>query len=81
MTMTLIERSKRPMRVAVTGAYGYSGQYMARYLLAQGHDVITLTNSSHRSNPFADRVKAFPFNFSNPAALEKNTPWRRRSDQ
>src|SRR6516164_10534631 len=59
------------MRVAVTGAYGYSGQYMARHLLADGHEVITLTNSTCRSNPFEDKVKAAPFNFSNPEALEK----------
>ena len=59
------------MRVAVTGAYGYSGQYMARHLLADGHEVITLTDSTRRSNPFGDKVKAAPFNFSNPEALEK----------
>jgi nucleoside-diphosphate-sugar epimerase len=59
------------MRVAVTGAYGYSGQYMARRLLDQGHEVLTLTNSTHRSNPFGDNVKAQPFNFSNPALLEE----------
>jgi len=59
------------MRVAVTGAYGYSGQYLARHLLADGHEVITLTNSTCRSNPFEDKVKAAPFNFSNPEALGK----------
>jgi len=59
------------MRVAVTGAYGYSGQYMASRLLDQGHEVLTLTNSTRRFNPFGDKVKAEPFNFSNPAALEK----------
>src|SRR5262245_52610759 len=59
------------MRVAVTGAYGYSGQYMARRLLDQGHEVLTLTNSTHRSNPFRGKVRAEPFNFSNPTVLEK----------
>lgn len=59
------------MRVAVTGAYGYSGQYIARRLLDQGHEVLTLTNSTHRSNPFGGKVKAQPFNFSNPALLEE----------
>jgi uncharacterized protein YbjT (DUF2867 family) len=59
------------MRVAVTGAYGYSGQYMARRLLDQGHEVLTLTNSTRRSNPFGGKVKAELFNFSNPTALEK----------
>ena len=59
------------MRVAVTGAYGYSGQYMARRLLDQGHEVLTLTDSTRRSNPFGEKVKAHPFNFSNPALLEQ----------
>jgi uncharacterized protein YbjT (DUF2867 family) len=58
------------MRVVVTGAYGYSGKYMARRLLDLGHEVLTLTDSPRRSNPFAGQVKAFPFNFSNPALLE-----------
>jgi NADH dehydrogenase len=54
---------------AVTGAFGYSGRYIARRLLAAGHRVITLTNSLHRKNPFGDRVKAYPFNFHKPEEL------------
>ncbi|MEW6456722.1 MAG: NAD-dependent epimerase/dehydratase family protein [Acidobacteriota bacterium] len=49
----------------VTGAYGYSGKYIAKRLLDEGYEVRTLTNSYNRSNPFGDRVKAFPFNFGN----------------
>ena len=60
------------MRVAVTGAYGYSGQYMAQRLLDAGHEVHTLTNSPHRANRFGERVKAFRYNFSKPAELEKS---------
>lgn len=56
-------------RHAVTGAFGYSGKYIAKRLLDQGHDVITLTNSINRSNPFNGRVAAFPFNFDNPQEL------------
>lgn len=56
-------------RHAVTGAFGYSGKYIAQRLLAQGHEVITLTNSPQRINPFGDRVKAYPFNFDNPGQL------------
>jgi nucleoside-diphosphate-sugar epimerase len=48
------------MRVAVTGAYGFSGEYMARRLLDLRHEVITLTNSPNRPNPFGESVKAFP---------------------
>ncbi|HWO88079.1 MAG TPA: hypothetical protein VNL98_02895 [Gemmatimonadales bacterium] len=38
---------------AVTGAYGYSGRYIARRLLAEGVRVRTLTNSVPVSDPFA----------------------------
>jgi uncharacterized protein YbjT (DUF2867 family) len=57
---------------AVTGAYGYSGKYIARRLLDQGERVITLTNSVDRANPFGSRVPAFPFHFDNPAALARS---------
>lgn len=54
----------------VTGAFGYSGRYIASRLLNEGKNVITLTNSPDRENPFGSRVKAFPFSFSDPSALE-----------
>ena len=54
---------------AVTGAFGYSGKYIAQRLLTEGHRVITLTNSFHRQNPFREKIKAFPFNFDNPGEL------------
>lgn len=57
------------MRIAVTGAFGYSGRYIARRLLAGGHEVITLTNSVHRTNPFGEQVQAFPFHFDEPHKL------------
>jgi nucleoside-diphosphate-sugar epimerase len=60
------------MRVAVTGAYGFSGKYMARCLLDLRHEVITLTNSPHRSNPFGESIKAFLYNFSKPYELKKS---------
>jgi len=55
---------------AVTGAFGYSGKYIAGRLLDKGHKVITLTNSLHRANPFGDKVQAYPFNFDNPPKLK-----------
>lgn len=55
-----------PERHAVTGAYGYSGKYIAAELLERGHRVITLTNSPDRDNPFGDRVQPFPFHFDDP---------------
>ncbi len=54
---------------AVTGAFGYSGKYIARKLIKKGHKVITLTNSLHRENPFGEKVQAFPFNFDKPDEL------------
>ena len=53
----------------VTGAFGYSGKYIAKRLLEQGHAVRTLTNSTRRTNPFGDRITASPFHFDNPRAL------------
>jgi uncharacterized protein YbjT (DUF2867 family) len=60
------------MRVAVTGAFGFSGRYIAQRLLALGHEVITLTNSPDRSNRFGGSIKAFPYNFAKPLELEKS---------
>jgi NADH dehydrogenase len=54
---------------AVTGAYGYSGKYIAQRLLDEGKTVITLTNSLSRHNPFGDRIRAFPFHFDRPDLL------------
>ena len=56
---------------AVTGAFGYSGKYIAQRLLERDQKVITLTDSLHRHNPFGERIKAFPFNFDNPERLRK----------
>ena len=54
---------------AVTGAFGYSGKYIARRLLRAGYPVITLTNSPQRANPFGQQITAYPFNFDDPVAL------------
>lgn len=53
----------------VTGAFGYSGKYIAKKLLSKGYTVITLTNSTNRENPFGEKIKAFPFNFDKPERL------------
>ncbi len=57
---------------AVTGAFGYSGKYIAKRLVDAGETVITLTNSQHRENPFGDRVKVAPFNFDAPEKLTES---------
>lgn len=57
---------------AVTGAFGYSGKYIAQRLLSQGHKVRTLTNSIHRNNPFGQSVEIRPFNFDKPQQLTES---------
>ncbi len=57
------------MRIAVTGAFGYSGRYITKRLLEAGQGVLTLTNSMRRPNPFGERVKALPFHFEEPHKL------------
>ncbi len=53
----------------VTGAFGFSGKYIARRLLEAGHTVRTLTNSPDRQNPFQGRIKTFPYDFVHPGKL------------
>jgi NADH dehydrogenase len=57
------------MRIAVTGAFGYSGRYITRRLLQHGHDVFTLTQSPNRKHPFGTKVVAHPFHFHEPELL------------
>jgi len=54
---------------AVTGAFGYSGRYIARRLLDSNVRVVTLTNSSVEPDPFSGRVSAYPLDFNQPAQL------------
>lgn len=57
------------MTHVVTGAFGYSGAYIARRLLDAGLEVRTLTNSPERGNAFDGRVAAVPFHFNDRAKL------------
>lgn len=57
---------------AVTGAFGYSGKYIAEALLREGRTVMTLTNSVRRENPFGSRVRAVPFHFDQPELLKES---------
>jgi len=56
----------------VTGAFGFSGSYIAAKLLEGGQSVRTLTASLNRANPFGGRVEAQPFYFDDQAALIKS---------
>lgn len=53
----------------VTGAFSYTGRYIAARLLDLGREVRTLTRHSLGESPFGDRVEAFPPDFSDEAAL------------
>ncbi|MGA3268190.1 MAG: NAD-dependent epimerase/dehydratase family protein [Verrucomicrobiota bacterium] len=55
---------------AITGAFGYSGRYIATRLLGEGCRVITLTNSPARANPFGDQRP------DGRSPLRKSTPCR-----
>jgi len=56
----------------VTGAYGYSGRYIARRLLARGIRVATLTGHPNRPDPFGGCVPALPFDFDAPDRLARS---------
>ncbi len=58
------------MKIAVTGAFGYSGRQIAKRLLAKGYSVITLTNTVPPKDPFDGAVPSYPLDFNNPAGLE-----------
>ena len=53
----------------VTGAFGYSGRWIAKQLLAEGKQVRTLTNAAARDDPFDGAVEVHPLNFDNYDAL------------
>jgi len=57
------------MNIAVTGAFGYSGRYIAQRLIDNGHSVLTLTDSPRRHNPFAGAITVAPFHFNEPRKL------------
>ncbi len=56
----------------VTGAFGFTGRYIAQALLEKGKRVRTLISHAHRPNPFADHIEVQPLNFSDPAALTES---------
>ena len=53
----------------VTGAFGFTGRYIARRVLAIGRRVRTLTNHPDRPNPFGAEVETAPYLFDKPNAL------------
>ena len=60
------------MKIAVTGAFSYSGKYITKRLLDCGEEVITLTGHPNRPDPFGGKVKAYPLDFESPASLTRS---------
>jgi NADH dehydrogenase len=56
----------------VTGAFSFTGKYIARRLLALGKQVKTLTGHPDREHSFGQSIAARPFHFEDPAALAAN---------
>ena len=53
----------------VTGAFGYTGRYIAEQLLSMGKPMKTLTGHPNRPNPFSRQVSVAPYDFDDPAKL------------
>ncbi|MEE8443432.1 MAG: NAD(P)H-binding protein [Dehalococcoidia bacterium] len=58
-----------PQLNVVTGAFGYTGKYIAQRLLSQGERVKTLTDHPNRQDPFGGKVSVAPFDFDVPSKL------------
>jgi NADH dehydrogenase len=56
----------------VTGAFGYTGQYITRRLLDSGRRVRTITAHPQRSHRFGSRVEIAPLDFGDPAGLVRS---------
>ena len=59
-------------RDAVTGAFGFSGRHIAARLLADGRELVTLTNHPDRPDPFGGRVEVRPLALGDPDGLARS---------
>src|SRR5436305_3130230 len=53
----------------VTGAFSYTGRFVAPRLLGRGRAVRTMTNHRDRSSPLAGRIEVFRLDFNRPSGL------------
>lgn len=51
------------MKIAITGAFSYSGKYIADRLLRRGEQIVTLTGHPDRADPFNGRIPRLPLDF------------------
>ena len=61
-----------PSLAVVTGAFSYTGRYVARRLLDRGVRVRTLTRSPNAEDPFGGRVESAPLDFSDLDELDRS---------
>jgi uncharacterized protein YbjT (DUF2867 family) len=69
----------------VTGAFSFTGRYVAGRLLELGREVRTFTRHPQSASPFGPRVEAFPLDFDHDTLIERlrgadtlyNTYWIR----
>jgi uncharacterized protein YbjT (DUF2867 family) len=55
--------------ILITGAFSFTGKYVARLLLQSGYRVRTFTSHPDRANEFGRAVEVFPYNFEDPKKL------------
>ncbi len=65
-----IKTLKPVSKICVTGAYGFSGKYIAEKFLSHGYELITLTSHPKTFSSGAPQIKALPFDFSNVSQMK-----------
>lgn len=61
-----------PEKAVVTGAFSYTGGYIARHLLERGTRVTTFTRHPDLNNAFGGAIEAAPLDFTDKAALTRS---------
>lgn len=57
------------MNFAVTGAFGYTGKYIANILIEKGEKILTFTNHKKNLKEFEDKIETFAYNFSDKSIM------------
>lgn len=68
----MLDQKTAPETVTITGAFSYTGKYVARLLLHRRYRIRTLTGHPGRENPFGSAVEVFPYNFEHPDRLRES---------
>lgn len=59
-------------RTMVTGAFSFTGAFVAQELLRRGHSVLTMTSHPTPPGPWAASVASVPYRFDDAAALRRS---------